>query len=50
MVTAHTLNATDCSREMRRPPSSPPSSHLKVRRLVSIEHFSVDGTLIEAWA
>jgi transposase len=25
-------------------------SHPKVRRLVSTEHFSVDGTLIEAWA
>jgi transposase len=25
-------------------------AHPKVRRLVSTEHFSVDGTLIEAWA
>ena len=25
-------------------------AHPKVRRLVSTEHFSVDGTLVEAWA
>ena len=25
-------------------------AHLKVKRLLSTEHFSVDGTLIEAWA
>jgi hypothetical protein len=25
-------------------------NHLQVKRLLSDEHFSVDGTLIEAWA
>jgi transposase len=30
--------------------SSPPSWNCPPPRLVSNEHFSVDGTLIEAWA
>jgi Transposase domain (DUF772) len=43
--------ATGCSRAMS-PPSSWPgcSTGPKVRRLLSSGHFSVDGSLIQAWA
>ena len=43
--------ASACSSTRSRMSSSPRSSRqAKLRRYVSSEHFSVDGTLLEAWA
>ena len=50
-VTVFTRIATGCSRATSPPGSSGPySGQAEVEALLSDDHFTVDGTLIEAWA